>query len=308
MKKSTLAFALTLLSITSAFAANADICKPRKVDAVQKIVLFTPDASCEAAQDMAAVLQSVQDQFGVPAPVTMVMEPRYDNASFDDGHMIEIPVQFVHETRFGKSAYGDLAQLEVIVIHEYGHAILSQILKKNFAEEFKSIFAELERISAYRENSIIKENKSPKVTYNFGDEKAYERYAQIMVPYSELFADTIAVYSLNEPGAMVRALYFDDLSRQEYNYIKLRDFSVEHTLKDLENYTDPHSKMSITRSYIGKNLMPKNAEEKIKYFNILQKSIIAAIRLDLAKKDIPTLEQANTQLIDLIEQNLVGLK
>ena len=302
MKKSTLVFGLTTFLTMSAFAAGP--CLPKKVDAVQKIILFSPDASCEAAQDMANVLQNVQDQFSVPAPVTLVMGPRFDNAGFDDGHMIEIPVQFIHETRYGEPALGDLAQLEAIVIHEYGHAILSQILKKNFPEEFKGIFAEMERVSAYREAGIENEKKYLKVTYNFPDEKAYVRYSQIMTPYSELFADTVAVYFLNEPGAMLRALYFDDLSRQEYKYIKLRDFSSEHTLEDLEVFTDPHSKMSIVRSYIGKNLMPKNAQEKTKFFKALTQSIVQAIRADLLKEDLPTTEEANTRLIKLLEQNL----
>ena len=226
---------LNLFFISTSSTLYAQNCLPVYSGPVQKIIVSTP-RTCQLAQNMAEELRQVSLEIKRDAKVTLVIGPPSDNAGFDDGHLIEIPERFVRFNRYNNANPGDSRQPQIAVVHEYGHAIFLELLKKEFSKNFHDLFEKLEQSSKESEDFLTL-GSSPKEQFNnLLQSDKYRLYSEIFNAYSELYADTVAIYYLNDPKIMFHGLYFEGLSDREYNFIQLRDFSIQHKLKSIEPF------------------------------------------------------------------------
>jgi len=136
---------------------------------------------------------------------------------------------------------------------------------------------------------------------NDDNSRLYKIYA---TPYEELYADTVAVYFESNPSALTHALYFNEMTQTEYDYIKFRDFSNSYAKKDADWMRDEHSRLSYVRSFIGKNMMPRNLSDARKFLSILENAIVQSLRIDFARKTELEVIPANDQLIKILSREL----
>lgn len=292
---------LTIALILIIVAAQAHAaCEPDVEGPVQKIHLVSTQATCEDAQIFARELQKLSDQLGRSAQVTLVYGGRMKNAGFDDSRIIRIPHVFVHHGPRGEEVAGQSHQLNAIVAHEYGHALLSKIWRSEFKEDFEAIFNELDYSSEQTESAIIsKEEVYPPKFLSSGD---YQAYVKTMAPYSELYADVIAVYFYDDRSVMLNSLYFDEAHDWYFRYLELRDFSKTHKESYVGGFTDPHAKLALVRSYIGRELMPKNVQQKRKYLTWIEQAITQSVRDDIKVNKVPNTLEANKRLIHYLRK------
>lgn len=144
------------------------------------------------------------------------------------------------------------------ILHEYGHAVFEANFTSAYPWQF-SFFGAKER----------------------GKQK---------VKYTELFADVIAVVSLNDPEAIRTSICDID-----------RSFSVK---RDVEDWNDArnHNQLSPVRSYIGEKYLGKISKGKL--INAVFNAIIITMDEDEGKGYKMTVQERNTLLIHNLDELL----
>lgn len=268
-------------------------------------VLFTGSQNCPFALVMAQTLLDVTQTFQKGPPVTLVIGDKARNASFDTGHIIRIPQRLVFADKEGDDFQAEDRQLLTVVVHEYGHAILKEVWKKEFADTFGEMFADLEDLSNNAERNLTEKISSRgmrKRSEEIASQPAYRLYFLTLPAYSELYADALAVYYFNDPSVMYKALYFPSMPADKARLVVPRDFARQHSLEDLTSAKDEHTKLSLVRSFLGAGYQALSNEEKRTRLDKLEKAITRSIHIDLQRKTAPDIAEMNQRLIRFLQE------
>jgi hypothetical protein len=248
-------------------------CLPESLAPVKTIILQPADSSCEMAKEMARLLLDVSTQFQRSTSLTLKFGGMMDNAGFDGEDLIRIPAQITFTDHFNEIP-GYRAQLDAIVVHEFGHALMLKVWQREFPEIFKK---------------------------KIEDRGEYIKY---LIAYDELFADVVAVFYFQNANAIFESLYFPQMKDKAYRYVKLRDFSRQHTLDEIQQFADSHTKLSLVRSFIGLHLMPQTVSQKIKYLKLVEDAIVSSAKIDIVTRSAPSDKEANERMIQFMKKEL----
>jgi hypothetical protein len=230
-----------------------------------------------------------------------------DEAASDYGHIVNLPRQLALEGEYGNMTYKYMNDLVSVFSHEYGHFIFGELTKAKVPE-----FARLNEIGNRISEltlQIIKNSDMPEAQVKALQEQIREQYdliykdplmlrvAQTTIPYSELFADTVAVYAADSKSVIFSALWYPHMHGSQEDYIRARDFGVE---RDPATWTqdEAHVMFSPLRSKIGSDeCWPKNDRERSLKLRQLAGLMIDDIKSKLAEQKLPVIAD-NVQLIE----------
>jgi hypothetical protein len=299
MIKFILSIAVAQVLSSAASAATTAVCPG--VQGVVSDAIFIADTNCVVVDSLASEINRMQKLFGGPA-VTLVVGSLKDNASFDGGHLIQLPYQMTMYSNYGMSYQIPLAGLVSISAHEYGHAIFDERLKKEFATEFGPLFKKMEEISGMMEKDFRAKSVDQEQLANgmkeLIDLPNYDMYARGFTPYAELYADLLTVYAENDKSAILNALYYNEMDDMSFAYSRSRDFGSDPNPQyDRYMMSDDHSMFEYVRSYIGKNLWPQNDEQKKIYAQKIGDAIIKVFKENVKNRQAMGGEELNQQLI-----------
>jgi hypothetical protein len=134
--------------------------------------------------------------------------------------------------------------------------------------------------------------------------KDFIHFMNISTAYSELYADVVAAYNSNSKSTMVDALYFDKMTNPEFYMIQTRSFDTLFDKRHNLYMTEAHGYFASTRAFIGKNLWPKNLQDKQEFLRIIGDAIIHELRdLLSGNKEIPPFLVANRSLIERLKNH-----
>ncbi|GEM_PF-3772939 len=275
-------------------------------DGPVKDVLFTAQVNCHLAEILAKTLQKAALFSPRQPDISLIIGDKAGNASFDNGSVIRIPQFMFFTDRAGNTFPASSDQLEKVVVHEYGHAVLKELWKREFAQEFATLFADLESLS-----SIVVENTKKKISgrgvrqrgQQLAMSEAYSLFYKTLPAYSELYADTLTVLYFAESGAMFQALHFAHLSEEKSLGVELRDFSKQHDLRSIEKTNDAHTRLSLVRSYLGRMMQNLDKEGRQALLARVEQAITLAAREELRSPGQTSALGENLRLIELL-QNL----
>lgn len=285
-------FGLFLIS----FSAQASVCAD--VKGVTKDVLFLGEPNCELAKDVSEVINDVATLFGGPT-ITLIMGSASDNAGFDLGHLIELPYQMIFYNQYGV-AY-PMPKMSVITsaAHEYGHAIFHERVKKEFPQ-FAELIKKLAKVSDLKE-AVVRETATPEqlkdASAELGATTAYADFNKYLTAYSEFFADVIAVYDANSKNAMLSALYYDQMTNNEYNYVRMRDFDSTPSERYENMLSEDHAKLAYVRTYVGESLWPANRKQAKVYAEKILTAIMKVAKADMKAGRSPEFREMSDNLI-----------
>lgn len=303
VKKSLLIAGLALIWSSAAIAGQE--CQVSQGGPVKE-VLFTAEVNCHLAEILAETLANTAEFAPRQPPVTLIIGDRAGNASFDNGAVIRIPQFMFFTDSKGNIFPASNDQLQKVVVHEYGHAILKELWKHEFAQEFAELFEDLESLS-----SLVVENTRDKIAsrgvrqrgQQLAMSEAYSLFYKYLPAYSELYADALTVLSFADSSAMFQALNFAHLSEEKALSVELRDFSKQHDLRNIEKTKDAHTRLSLVRSYLGRMMQNLNQEGRKALLARLEQAITLAVREELRSPGQTSALGENLRLIEFL-QNL----
>ena len=263
-------------------------------------VLFLKEPACEFAKEISDVINQMSGIFGGPPPVTLVFGGETDNASFDMGHMIQLPYHMIFFNRYGQEFPVPRASVITSAAHEYGHAIFQERLKKEFGTEYGKAFAALVEASDIKEKSFRSQagdDDFKKFNAELCKMPEYQALNSFTTAYSEFYADLLAVYFFKDKSAMFSALYYDDMNDHDFNYVKMRDFGSSPSLRYQSMMEEDHSKLAFVRTYVGKSLWPKSEKQAKVYAEKILTAIVSVLKKDLLSGKSPSYQDMNKNLI-----------
>lgn len=290
-----------ILSLFISAPALASTACPDVSGVVQEVI-FLDYKDCELAKELADSFNDMAQTFAVASQVTLVIGGPMDNASFDNGHIIQVPYRMVFYGDYGTEYPVPINSLMISASHEYGHAIFQEYLKKSlpqFADLFAAFNARSDKklvlLRGGKDDSLMEDAKRLAETAEY---KAFYK----LTPYSEFYADVLAVFIHNDKSAMLRALYYPQMSPFQYNYIRMRDFEGEPDPRWSSLMYEEHSKLAYVRSYVGKSMWPENRAEARTRAGQIVNAILNVVQINLAQGNDPDVQDANNQLIEELKK------
>lgn len=290
------------LFLSPSFASST---KCPDVNGVVKDVIFTQENDCDLAKQIATIFNGMAKTFGVAPEVTIIFGGPLDNASFDLGHTIEIPYRMAFYGNYGQEYPVTMESLITSAAHEYGHAIFNEAVKKEFSSPFGEVLKKLEKISE-RKSALLNGATDPSFPTDMSElmkSDIYRVMTKQLTPYSEFYADTLAVFFYQSKTAMLEALYYPEMDTYKYNFIRMRDFSSRPDPRWDYLMSEEHAKLALTRTYVGESLWPANLSEAKLLAEKILKAILRVTRANIAKGEDLDPASANSQLIEALQQD-----
>nr|BDT29429.1 hypothetical protein BHI3_28950 [Bacteriovorax sp. HI3] len=245
-------------------------------------------------------------------PVNLFVQHIFDNASFDGGTIIQVPERLIFTSEFGQEFPTTVVANLATVAHEYGHALLEKKLENALLKQFPQYAGYItfsQDISALK-IAAVKNPDSKDIQQKLEaknkellNNKNFIRFARVTTAYSELYADVVANYQFDDKSAIFTALYYDEMNDRAFRMVQTRDFNTEFTDRHKVFMTEEHGYFAYTRTYIGKNLWPKNLDEKKVMLKKIGDAIVEEVRILLTKgSDLPDYEAANKSLIERLKK------
>lgn len=270
------------------------------------------ELNCTFVSQVESVLAEIQNFSEVPLKVNLLVRTSFSGASYDGGTNLEIAEQLVFDgawgQEYGASHYSNMA----VVAHEYGHALLQDKMEKELSKKYP-FFKEYSLAKKELSKIEIELTKNPKSevlqqllkdkTAALVNNKVFTKFFVIVGPYSELYADVVAVFNENSKNAIYNALYYEQMNKFALRMVHTRDFDSEFDQKYEVFMTEAHGYFAHTRTYIGKNLWPKNNEEKKIYLRLIGDAIISEMdQLMSTKNELLEFSEGNKSLISRLNE------
>lgn len=314
MKNSLQLFFVGLLSIAP-LIVNASECS-LKVDgpvmAARPFAGLDRDLNCTFVNQVESLISEIQKFSETPLKVNLLVRIAHSGASYDGGSNLEIAEQLVFDGNWGQEYGGSHYSNMSVVAHEYGHALLQDKMEKELSKKYpvvkeyslaKKELSKIEMELAKNPSSESLQQLLKDKTAAMINNKAFTKFFVLGGPYSELYADVVAVFNENSKGAIYNALYYDQMSKFAFRMIHARDFDSEFDQKYETFMTEAHGYFAHTRTYIGKNLWPTNNEEKKVYLHLIGDAIIAEMdKLMSTDSDLLEFPEGNKSLIARLSQ------
>ncbi|EPZ49698.1 hypothetical protein M902_0885 [Bacteriovorax sp. BAL6_X] len=250
--------------------------------------------------------------------VNLELLTRDNGASFDIGETVRIPLHLTFTNQWGQVFNSYAIGTDAILYHEYSHAIFGKRIGKLFYPKLKALAERLSRFKIYRQKAYAEGNPRNVVEYYTKQIESIEERVKthnelekyhLSSPYNELFADLMAVLVTNNRNAIFNALYYDEMTDEAYQLIKLRSFEDQNTKYDNRGLYEEHGELALVRQYIGEEILPKifknkNEEElKKELIKIVLDSIEAQMDERIRKNAFKISPMhSNTSLIEEIKQ------
>lgn len=227
---------------------------------------ITSKEACEFGQHVENLLNPVLKSFNFAPKISLQLMPEYDNASYDNGTMIKIPIKFYSLDLNDQKVFKEKKDLDAIILHEYGHAVLASYLVTLW-DSFGPYSSSGHKISELEQQNLIAPSKEleEQIAYERKDlmsSRSMRTFTKSITPYQELFADILSTFELNDKDAILNAITTGNDLPDNYLLYLGRSFSDKtFDLGKLSSF--PHSYFYKVRQYIGSNLWPVNEEDKI---------------------------------------------
>ncbi len=266
--------------------------------------------SCNKIHQYDRIISNISAIAPYAPKVSLIIHRASGNASFDYGGNISIPQSLIFPGKYGHTIYGNQFKISSIFAHEYGHAVFNEELKKR--EFFKVFNLYSRRISELRVKNLLAYtngnignmiNRTKDQMNDLSERRKqldYIKMRDFITAYSELYADVVATYLVNQKSDIFEALYHDSLNDRQYEMLKARSFSNHGDWEDF--YHTPHSLFAKTRAYIGKEYWPKTQAEKKKYLSVILKAIMAEIDKKYSEYSTFNAKRLNNDLIARLEE------
>ena len=215
-------------------------------------------------------------------------------------------------TTFGNLMYLDEDQLlfgkkrtlqmrQMIWLHELGHLVFQELLKKDFTE--------INQVVEYmKKDADLKwKNKNP----DLNTDKELSKFwcancgaaRDIQKPYAELFADFISALATSDPATPFEAYHTNEMNKTDLQRFKLASFGEQSNLDSCSD-TDEHFYFSSVRYRIGQKFIiqaktfPQKKKAVLDFYEILQKDLIRYWQKD---KKLPSCKLANQNLLEVLK-------
>lgn len=298
---------LFLANDASAAAANCE----RRSNSFENVIFLKTADDCELFSKLEQEVMAVQ-RFAVATPkLTLVIREENTNASFDNGRLIWLPKKLIL-TQEGKQSVARYDQLKVAFIHEYGHALLHERFKAELGIEFGSLLVQLDDLSLLAVSNLLLDERSMalrRMGATIASSQDFAIYAKVITGLTELYADVVSVLAFSDGEAMSGAITPEHAKNQEFlpKNIRLRSFSHQHNIKDIDENRDPHTQYSLVRSFLGPLLMQLQTDDEKRQFLLkLEKVIIEAVKqqylLAENNEDLWTTKEANAWVIQKFQE------
>lgn len=196
--------------------------------------------------------------------VSIELMSRDSAAFFDIGSIVRMPLHLTFSNHWGQVFNSLNLGTDAILYHEYSHAIFGEVIGKKFYPGFKAQAESLSRYKMALQDAYATGNYGNKADYyekqikrlqaQMKEHKEIDRY-HLSSSYNEFFADLVAVLVTNNPNAILSALYYDEMSDQSYQMIKLRSFEDQGTNYDNNLLSEIHGELAIARQFVGENIL-----------------------------------------------------
>lgn len=242
--------------------------------------------------------------------IDIIIIPEDSNASFDNGHNINISRSMGFSNHLGTDfAYKTTADIINVYAHEYGHAVFDKYISAALPEyaEVKQLFNQMSdlELKPYQSQLTPEQLKATRDQYkalydSLKTKPELVRVLSLTLAYHEVFADTIAVFTADSKNAISEALY-NPLARPYDKYARImwegRDFGSKHDL-DTWDMDEEHLLFSPLRSQIGlEECWPKSAADKTRKLKFLAKILTEQMQKKNAAKQKATIPD-NRELIE----------
>lgn len=252
--------------------------------------------NCQKIEDFLDTIEKVSRLTPVSPEINLFIGRESNNASFDMGNIIYVPLRLNFPNQWGTVFYGDYYANQTILAHEYGHAVLSKLLEKEvFFQSFKAISIQISQIQIQIQELFEKgdpDKKIPLYSQRLQDlqeqrlnDKESLRASRLLSPYHELFADLVTVLAYNDKSSILNALYYNEMSDQSYQMLLFRNFEGDEVNMNSPFVHEEHGMFAPIRRFIGNQLWPNNDEEKKTLIQQLYKAIVIEMRKNLALSD-----------------------
>lgn len=307
----TLALLLGSFITTSAFAGDCPL-KEKSPVIEAYAISSSGQMDCRYVTNVEDMIIGVQKFSEEKVPVNLFVQHIFDNASFDGGTIIQVPERLIFTSEFGQEYPTTVVANLATVAHEYGHALLEKKLENELLKQFPQYagFIPLSQEISALKIAALKNPDSKDIQQELEVKnkellanKNFILFARLTTGYSELYADVVANYHLDDKSAIFSALYYDEMNDRAFKMVQTRDFNTEFTDRHKVFMTEEHGYFAYTRTYIGKNLWPKNLNEKKVMLKKIGDAIVEEVRSLLTKgSDLPDYETANKLLIERLKK------
>lgn len=212
---------------------------------------------CEFVRSLEQTFQGIQKHWGLELPpVRVILVDEGDNASFDEGNVIQVPLRLFSMGEYGKVNYKLKMDSLAVAAHEYGHFVFNELwLRRDPSQRAMSTLlmraSDALVLSAKGRASHTEWRRSYEAAT---ESEAYLRTRAELTPYTELFADVIAVSYFDNKELIFKALYFPSMRDAEFQRVYLRSFAREQSQISEMDLFEAHSRLALVRSWIGSRL------------------------------------------------------
>ncbi len=258
-------------------------------------VFLESGVSCDTAEAIQRVLNQIKDFAGKEPPLTLFVQSKSYNSFGTYGRLIVLNQQ--------QQAWGGIrpqSQNEKIWAHEIGHSFFSTWL----ANDFEAIQGFRDYMKASGEIQTRKQDPNFDTTKELAPKwkSDFARARDIQVPYSELFADLIAVLYANDVMAMAQAMLAPAMPDAESAKTSYYAFTGKYALSAWDQ-SEVHYFFAPTRAYIGEHLLkfPMDTKQKTLVVQKVYQACLGEIqKYWKSSKALPSSAAANESLIQTL--------
>lgn len=239
--------------------------------------LITKEIACKEGKRVESLLGLLKG-FNIPQPeLSIHLVPESDNASYDNGTLITIPLKFYSSSTFADSdkVYKSTRNLDAIILHEYGHAILASYLVTKW-DGFSSYRKFGFEISKLKQELLLNEDAQKrslleKLEKELMMPRSMRNFTTKITPFQEFFSDVLSVTVLEDKDAIYNAIVAHD--PKEYRYL-YRSFDQVIT-SDESPIPDGHGYFFGARQLIGNKYWTQMLSDKNEF---LQNVMVATTK------------------------------
>jgi len=299
-------FKLVTATLFLGLSARAEIMNLYTTGIDGKLVANEP----EFTKDVTEITDNVDSLKLATVKVNIIIIPEGSNASFDNGHNVEIPRRMGFTSEWGsdmsyKSTVDDLN----VYAHEYGHAVFDTYIAAAIPQylEVKKIYNAMSdvEVKPYQSQMTPQQIAANQKQYDALTEKLKNspellKIVGLTLPYHEIFADTIAVFNANSKNAISEAL-FNPLAKPYDPYAKVswqgRDFGIKRDVATWDE-DEVHLLFSPLRSQIGLDeCWPKDKADQARKLKFLAQILTEQMKKMYIAKKYPVIAD-NKELIE----------
>jgi len=301
---------------------------------------------CDIVGDYSKAIESISKFAELPPSINLSLYEKQAGASFgDSNNLLSIAKELLSvnsETKeeFTRSRIGNVTTF----VHEYGHAIFANWLKRDFPE-YKKVSDEqkdsaiastelyfysdrrstlglrLEEFDAlgsydseeYNRIQLEYNEVSRALAMSFSmnngmdnsEASKNQKVHNLISPYTEMFADLVTVLNSNDPKAMYKAIAYPNMVKRDQVLAEGRDFSIIHNLETWDSKVG-HILLAPARGYLYSEFL--SGELSLDKKREVLELVFVAMKEEILLRwgsEIEDVVLSNRELINRFDQSLI---